>query len=257
MHEEPDAAGIWSQLGQLAMQAERYSVAMDAYQRLVALKPLDAEGLLGAANVSLKTHKLDDAQEYAERAVEAGSRDPRRLTDAHAVLASIALARHDAEAARNEAALVKQSDPASVWPLFVDARLLHDESNDDDALPLFERANAELKKSRGAPIPDLHYLTGEALIQVGRYPEAEAQLRDELRSFPHNVRASAALAMLYQSTGQLESAARVVSDLPRITPTPDSYALAAKLWGSLGDRKQAAQVRADAKRAFANRRSAH
>jgi tetratricopeptide (TPR) repeat protein len=141
--------------------------------------------------------------------------------------------------------------------LFVDARLLHDDSNYDEALPLFEKANAELKKSRGAAIRDLHYLTGDTLIQAGRYPEAETQLREELRNFPHNVRASAALAMLYQSTGQLESAARVVSDLTRITPTPDSYALAAKLWTSLGDRKQAAQVRADARRAFPTRRSAH
>jgi choline-sulfatase len=257
LREEPDAAGIWSQLGHLAAQAERYGVAMDAYQRLIALKPLDAEGFLGAANVSLKTHKLDDAQQYAERAAEAGSRDPQRLTEAHAVLASVALARHDAEAARNEAALVKQSDPVSVWPLFVDARLLYDESNYDDALPLFERANTELKKSRGAPIPDLHYLTGDAFLQAGQYAEAEAQLREELRSFPHNLRASGALATLYQSTGQLESAARVVSDLPRITPTPDSYALAAKLWTSLGDSKQSAQVRADAKHAFPNRRTAH
>ena len=40
----------------------------------------------------------------------------------------------------------------------------------------------------------------------------------------------------------------MVSDLLRITPTPDSYALAAKLWTSLGDRKQAAQVRAEARR---------
>jgi tetratricopeptide (TPR) repeat protein len=228
---------------------------MEAYQHLIALKPLDPDGLLGAANVSLKTHKLDEAQQFAERAVEAGSQDPRRPVDAHVVLANIALTRRDPDAARSEAALIKQSDPATVWPLFVDARLLHDEGSDDDALPLFERTNAELKKSRGAAIPDLHYLTGEAFIQAGRYPEAEAQLREELRSFPHNLRASAALATLYQSTGQLESAARVVSDLPRITPTPDSYALAAKLWTSLGDRKQAAQVRADAKQAFSNRRT--
>jgi hypothetical protein len=61
---------------------------------------------------------------------------------------------------------------------------------------------------------------------------------------------------LYQSTGQLESAARVVSDLLRITPTPDSYALAAKLWTSLGDRNQAAQVRAEARRTFPNRHAA-
>ncbi len=257
LREEPDAAGIWSQLGHLAVQAERYGVAMDAYQRLIALEPLDAEGFLGAADVSLKTHKLEEAQQYAEGAAEAGSRDPRRLTEAHALLANIALGRHDAEAARNEAAMVKQSDPASVWPLLVDARLLYDDSNYDEAVPLFERANTELKRSRGAPIPDLHYLTGDAFIQAGRYADAETQLREELRSFPHNLRASAALATLYQSTGQLESAARVVSDLPRITPTPDSYALAAKLWTALGDGKQAAQVRADAKHAFSNRRTAH
>jgi hypothetical protein len=42
-----------------------------------------------------------------------------------------------------------------------------------------------------------------------------------------------------------------------VTPTPDSYALAARLWTSLGDRKQAAQVRAEAQRTFANRRTAH
>ena len=257
LRDEPDAAGVWSQLAHIATLAERYAVAIDAYQHVTALAPLEPAGHLGAATVSLRAHKLDEAQQHGERAIAAADRDPRRLAEAHAVLADVALARHDAEAARGEALLAREADPASVWPLFVDARLLHDDSNYDEALPLFEKANAELKKSRGAAIRDLHYLTGDTLIQAGRYPEAETQLREELRNFPHNVRASAALAMLYQSTGQLESAARVVSDLTRITPTPDSYALAAKLWTSLGDRKQAAQVRADARRAFSTRRSAH
>ena len=98
-------------------------------------------------------------------------------------------------------------------------------------------------------------MTGDVLLQSHRYAEAETQLREELRSFPHNIRASAALASLYQATGQLESAARVVSDLTRVTPTPDSYTLAAQLWTSLGDQKQAAQVRADAQRTFSTRRA--
>jgi arylsulfatase A-like enzyme/lipopolysaccharide biosynthesis regulator YciM len=257
LHDEPGATVVWSKLAHVATLAERYPVALDAYQHVIALAPLDAAGDLGAANVSLRAHKLDEAQLHGERAVEAASSDPQRLADAHAVLANIALSRHDNEAARGEALLAKEADPASVWPVFVDARILHSESNYEEALPLFERANAELKTSRGAAIRDLHYLTGDTLLQAGRYQEAETQLREELRNFPHNVRASAALATLYQSTGQLESAARVVSDLTRITPTPDSYALAAKLWASLGDRKQAAQVRAEARRAFSNRRSAH
>ena len=152
---------------------------------------------------------------------------------------------------------MRESDPASVWPVYVDARLLYDEGYYAEALPLLQRANAELRKARGSAIPELHYATGDVLLHARQYAEAETELREELRLFPHNVRASAALASLYQSTGQLESAARVVSDLTRVTPTPDSYTLAAQLWTSLGDRKQAAQLREDAQRLFSNRRTAH
>ena len=257
VRDEPNAAGLWNQLGHVATLAERYGLALDAYQHVADLKPLDAEGFLGAADAALKARKLDEAQEHAERAAEAGSRDPRRLAEAHTVLANIALARHDADAARHEAVLVRQADPATVLPLYVDARLLYDESNYADALPLFERASAELRKAPGIHIPDLHYMTGDTLLRTEQYPEAEAQLREELRYFPHNVRASAALATLYQSTGRPDSAARVVSDLVRITPTPESYALAARLWTSLGDRKQAAAARAEARRTFSGRRAAH
>jgi tetratricopeptide (TPR) repeat protein len=257
LRDEPNAARVWSDLGHVATLAERYAVALDAYQRVIGLQPLDARGYLGAAGAALKAHKLDEAQQQAEQAVEAAGPNSRPAAESHALLAAIALARHDADAARSEALLVKQSDPESVWPLYVDARLLYDEGYYAEALPLFEQANAELKKSRAEAMPDLHYATGDLLLQAGRYPEAEAQLREELRSFPHNVRASAALASLYQFTGQLESAARVVSDLTRVTPTPESYTLAARLWTSLGDPKQADQARADAQRTFANHRTAH
>jgi len=96
LREEPDATGVWTQLAHIATLAERYPVALDAYQHVIALTPLDAVGYLGAANVSLKAHKLDEAQLHAERGVEAGGGNPQRLAEAHAVLASIALARHDA-----------------------------------------------------------------------------------------------------------------------------------------------------------------
>ena len=257
LHDEPSASRVWGELGDVAALAGRYTVALDAYQHVIALEPLEAAGYLAAANASLKSRKLDDAEQQAGQAVQAAGLDARRLAEAHALLAAVALARHDADTARAEAALVQQSDPASVWPAYVDARLLYEEGYFAEALPLLERANADLRKARGGAIPDLHYVTGDVLLQAGRYDEAETQLREELRSFPHNVLASAALASLYQATGQLESAARVVSDLTRVTPTPDSYALAARLWTSLGDRKQAAQVRAEAQRTFANRRTAH
>jgi len=49
-----------------------------------------------------------------------------------------------------------------------------------------------------------------------------------------------------QATG---AAARVLDDLLRLTPTPDSYALAARLHTVFGNRKQAAAIRTEARRA--------
>ena len=46
---------------------------------------------------------------------------------------------------------------------------------------------------------DLHYYAGDALIRLERPAEAEYHLMQELRAFPHNVRARAALAALTTS----------------------------------------------------------
>jgi arylsulfatase A-like enzyme len=255
LRDEPNATRIWGELGYVATLAERHNLALDAYQHVIALDPVDSRGYLGAATAALRAHKLDEAQQLATRAFKAGGPDAGRAVESHALLATIALARHDADAARSEAAAVRQHDATSVWPLYVEARLLYDEGYNAEALPLLQTAIAGLRKSRGDAMQDLHYITGEVLLWAARHPEAEMQLREELQRFPHNVRASAALASLYQATGQLESAARVVSDLTRVTPTPDSYALAAQLWTSLGDRKQAAQARAEAQRTAGGRRA--
>ena len=126
-----------------------------------------------------------------------------------------------------------------------------------DALVRLEKANAALKKDQGAPPAGLHYLAAEALIWADRPAEAETQLLEELREFPHNLDARAALATLYESGGEQDQAADVVKDLVRITPSPEAYSLAAKLWSSLGDQKQAAAARTDGRRLSTTRRSAH
>ena len=58
--------------------------------------------------------------------------------------------------------------------------------------------------------------------------------------------------MLYQASGNPDAAAKVVADMLRVTPTPESYALAARLYTMFGDRQQADAVRAEARRAFAD-----
>ena len=81
-------------------------------------------------------------------------------------------------------------------------------------------------------------------------------MAEELRRFPKNSRARGALATLYQTTGRADAAAGAVADLTRINPTPEAYALAARLWKSPGNPRQASAVRAEAQRAFAGRSSA-
>jgi Tfp pilus assembly protein PilF len=83
-----------------------------------------------------------------------------------------------------------------------------------------------------------------------RYAEAEAEFLEELKSFPQNTRARAGLAMIYQATEQPEAAARVLEEMTRVTPTPDSFALAARLYTMFGNLKEAEAVRAESRRTF-------
>ena len=257
VREEPAAIAPWTTLADIAGLAERYDVAMAAAYRAVELAPDDAAPLVRTARIALSARKLDEAVSNAALAVDLGSKNARDIAEARTVLALVALARYDADTARRQAAEVQRADPGSVLPLYVVARLLVNDGNDADALVILEKANAGAAKSQSAPIPGLKSLTAEVLVRSDRDSEAETFFVDELRDFPHNLAARAALATLYQSLGQTDEAARTVADLVRITPSPEAYAMAAKLWTSFGDRQQAAAARKEANRLHAPRTPAH
>ena len=253
LRDDPEMADVWSQLAAFAIRIDRYDLAADAYKHLIELKPAEPTAYIGAAAALLKLRKLDDARSHAELAAEvAPEPDRRSRASAHEMLAKIALARKDTEAARKEASLAREEDPTLPMPSYIEGRLLYDQGTYDEALPLFEQAIAELKKSGTLQITELHFYTGDTLGRLERYPEAEAEFLEELKYFPQNTRARGGLAMLYQAGGKPEAAAKVLADMLRVTPTPDSYALAARLYTMFGDRQQAEVVRADARRAFAN-----
>jgi arylsulfatase A-like enzyme/cytochrome c-type biogenesis protein CcmH/NrfG len=252
LRDDPGMADVWSQLAAFAVRLERYDLAADAYRHFIELKPSDPGGYLGVAATMFKQQKLKDAREHAELAVEvAPERDSRSRVIAHELLAKIALARHDVDDARKEAQLAHEADPKLPLPALIEARVLYDQGRYAEALPSFEQALAEQRKAGGAPLADLHYLAGDTYGRLERYADAEAQFAAELRDFPQNIRARGGLAMVYQATGRADTAARVIDEMVRITPTPESYALAARLWTMFGNRQQADAIRAEARRAFA------
>jgi tetratricopeptide (TPR) repeat protein len=140
-------------------------------------------------------------------------------------------------------------------PAYVDARLLYDQGKYADALPGFLAAIADLNKPGAVQISELHYYAADTLARLERSPEAETQFIEELKFFPQNVRARGGLAMLYQASDRPDEAVRVLEDMLRITPAPESYALAARLYTMFGNRKQADQIRAQGRRAAAELRS--
>src|SRR6185295_9152110 len=136
-------------------------------------------------------------------------------------------------------------------PIFIEARILYDQGKYAEALPLFQQTIDELKRMKGIQINDLHFYAADTLGRLERYPEAETQFIEELKFYPQNVRARAGLAMLYQATGKTDAVARVIDDMIRVAPTPESFKLAASLWTMFGNRQQADAVRAQGRRTLA------
>jgi len=246
--QDGDLAEAWGRIGEYTARLDRLDQAADAYARAWTLRPNADDALSGAA-VLLKLHRLDDARERAQAAAD-GARDGEQRGAAHELLARIALARHDADEARAEADQAQKAQPARPVAPFVAGRLLFDDGLYDDALPQFERAIAAERRGQAAPIAELHFYMAEALMRLNRLDDAETEYEAELRAFPRNTRASAALATLYQGSGRPDDAQRVISQMLDATPTPEVYAMAARLWTALGDSRQAAATRAEARKAF-------
>ncbi len=252
LKQDPGMADVWSQLATFASRMDRQDLALDAYKHFIELKPSDPGGYIGAAATLLRQQKLKDAREHAELAVQvATDADTRSRESAHELLAKIAMLRHDADEARAEAALAEKADPRLPIVAFVDGRLLYDQGQFADALPHFEAALAAQKRG-GDALAELHYYAADTYGRLERYADAEQQFLAELRAYPQNTRARAGLAMLYQATGRPDAAERTIEQMMRVTPTPDSYALAARLWTMFGNRQQADAVRAEARHAFAD-----
>ena len=251
----PQIASVWHQLGDFSAAAGRTDRAIEAYRRAATLRP-DATGdRLALSRLLLRLRRPDEAAAQAELALAAADDDRTARADAHELLARIALLRRDPAAAREHAALARQAEPTMPAPAFVEGRILYDANQLEKALDWFQGAIAEIDKTAAPPLPDLHYYTGDTLVRLERSAEAEYHLLRELRAYPRHVRARGALAALYHETGRTDEAADALEAMLRMSPTPEVYSLAARLWTSFGNPSQAAAVRAEAARASAGRRT--
>ena len=234
--EDPEMSDVWRQLAEVEVRRGSMPDAIAAYRQVITRNPKDAGSLLGMASALLRVGQLDPARQHAELAIAVTP------ASAHEMLAKVALAAKDAATARREAALAQQADNTLPMPAYVDGVIYYNEGRYPEAVASLRRAKDALH-GRTVQMNDLNYYIGDSLARMERYPEAEPYLLEEVRLFPHNVRARAGLAMLYRAMGRNADSERVIEEMLRVSPTPEARVVAAQLWTMFGEPEKAQRVK--------------
>ncbi len=257
LQDDPDQPNVWFDLASIAARSGRVEQAATALGRVAALRPEDPDAALDLARALSAAHHQEAARIQAEAALRLAGDDRRAGWRAHVLLVDLALAAHDPDGARRQAADAEVDAPAFPLVAVTEARILASQGQFDQAADRYDAALPQVAVAKER-VPGLRSAAAETYIKLERYDDGEAQLVAELRDFPDDIKARGELAQLYQATDRAESAGRVLTDLVAFSPTPDGYALAARLWTAFGDRARADEVRAAARRyAGASRSTQH
>jgi arylsulfatase A-like enzyme len=250
VRDHPDLPVVHYQIGMLLVRTGRLEEAIDAFRRARALEPGAPDLALALADALARAGQAEAAREQADAAVVlAQNQSPGDRAAAYEMAARVALARGDHEAAGRYAKDAHEADPARPIEQFVRGRILYEQGQYAEAVTAFEEAVAATTAS-AVPLAELHLYLAESLVHLDRYPDAEKHYREELRAFPRSVQPYASLAMLYRASNRDDDVEDVLNELVSGTPTPEGYAVAARLWTILGERSRAEALRSDARARF-------
>jgi arylsulfatase A-like enzyme len=250
VRDHPELTVVHFQLGVLLVRTGRVVEAVESFRRARELQPAAPDLALALADALVRAGQPAAAQEQAEAAIAlAADLTAAERVVAYEMAARVALAGNDAAAATSFAQAAQDLDESRPMPQFVRGRLLYERGEYEPAAAEFTGALSALGED-GDPLPELHLYLAESLAHLDRYADAETHYRAELRAFPRNVQAYASLAMLYRASNRHDAVEDVLNELVAGTPTPEGYAVAARLWTILGDRNRAEALRSDAQARF-------
>jgi tetratricopeptide (TPR) repeat protein len=202
------------------------------------------------ADALLKAGRINEAREESAVAVALAEEEGApALFVAHEIAARAAMADRDQKSAASHAEAAHDADSSMPVPQFVQGRLLYIEGRYEEAAETLQRAS-DLLKQHQRTLADLHLYLGESLARLDRYGDAEAQFREEIRDYPRSIEAYTSLAMLYRASNRDGAVEDVLNEMVASTPTPEGYAVAARLWTILGDSSRAEALRSDARNRF-------
>ena len=108
------------------------------------------------------------------------------------------------------------------------------------ALAVLETARARAIEQRRAPETGLDYLRADVLARLGRFAEAEAVLRQEIRSSPGRSQTYASLAVVVALQGRARGEVHeILESMAKANPARETVLLGAKTLDFLGDKDAA------------------
>ena len=245
--ENPLLVDGWDALARSLAESGRVDEALEAYRRALALTGGAPALAAPAASLYLRAGRLDEAESHAKLALRS---DP---VIAREVLAQVSLRRHrlpEAEAYAREAVDGRRG---RIAPLLVLAEVLQAQGRSADALSLTDRAEADYtEKKRKDPglVRGLYFLRGKILAGQGEAERAEVSFLKEIAAFPETPGAYTHLAVLYGLVGNAPGARETLKKMLIANPTPTAYAEAIKTLRVLHDDRSAALLLAEAGRMF-------
>jgi tetratricopeptide (TPR) repeat protein len=248
----PELVTVRYQLGVLLARTGRIEEAIQVFGAIRELRPDSSTAARAMADALLRADKINEAREEAAIAVALAEEEGgAALFAAHDIAARAAMADRDRQSATEHAEAAYDADSSMPVPQFIEGRLLYIEGRYEEAAEALQRA-ADLLQQRQRTLADLHLYLGESLARLDRYVDAEAHFRDEIRDYPRSIQAYTSLAMLYRASNRDGAVEDVLNEMVASTPTPEGYAVAARLWIILGDSSRAEALRSDARTRFSD-----
>ena len=220
LKKNPRMSDTWAQLATMLHQGGRDREALAALREVDRLNPGSPFVLISFANMCLEMGDVAEAKSFAEKAVAAGDTPATHVTLAHVLFVA-----RDLDGAEAEANAALRGNEGRRLPRVVLALVKKARGDLPGALAILD----SVRGGEGVPpMSGVEFQRGDVLYRMGRYPEAEAAFRNEIRDFPASLVAWRALAALLHDERRPDEASRVLDEMARSTANPRAAAAAAE-----------------------------
>lgn len=229
LEDNPRMLDVWGLRARTLVTLGRERDAIEAAREGLRLSPNASHLAIQIANLSIELGELDQARDHAELVL---SSEPAQ---AHEALARVWIARKDFEKAEAEARKALEADGERVVPLLTLARVEKERQNLERSLQYLDQASALVSERENRAFSNIHYLRGDVLARLGRFEEAERELRKEIEYFPDSPAAYKNLILLLVTQGRNDEATALVFRLAEESPTPPAYRAIIETLNTVGD----------------------